>query len=165
MCRKIYWYISFPAKCCSCEHIPALPFSRLHKNVYKPLGGKLLADPSSIGEKLRNRRLRLGLLQKDVASKIGVTEDCITLWEKNHHKPTVKYYPKIIKFLGYMPFDVDVSTLGGQIKLYRYLHGLSQEKLALKLHINESTVNDYENNKHRPLPTTLKKLIRLKILK
>ena len=82
----------------------------------------------TIGEKLRNMRLQLRLLQKDVASEIGVTEDCITLWENNHSKPTVSYYPKIIQFLGYVPFEVDTSTLGGQIKLYRYLHGLSKEK-------------------------------------
>jgi transcriptional regulator with XRE-family HTH domain len=37
-------------------------------------------------------------------------------------------------------FDVDSSTLGGQVNLYRYLHGLSQEELAVKLGINESTV-------------------------
>ena len=34
-----------------------------------------------------------------------------------------------------------------------------------RLSINESTVYYYENNKHKPLPTTLKKLTGLKILK
>lgn len=114
------------------------------------MGSRLLTNPSTIGEKLRNRRLRLGLLQKDVAYEIEVTENCITLWENNRSKPSVIYYPKITKFLGYVPFDVDVSTLGGRIKLYRYLHGLTQETLAFRLNINESTVYYYENNKHKP---------------
>lgn len=97
------------------------------------------------------------MLQKDLANFIGVCEDSITLWENNRNEPSIIYYPKIIQFLGYVPFDVDDSTLGGKIKLYRYLHGLSQTELALKLEVNESTVFHYENNKHKPLPKTLRK--------
>lgn len=136
--------------------IPALPFSKLEKTVGKPLSN-LIINPTTIGEKLKNRRLELGLLQIDVANIIGVCEDSITGWENNRNEPSVMYYPKTIEFLGYVPFDVDSSTLGGQIKLYRYLHGLSQEALALSLDVNESTVFHYENNKHKPSPKTLRK--------
>lgn len=137
--------------------IPALPFSNMHKTVQKPLG-KLIENPQTIGEKLKNRRLELGILQKDAAKLIGVCEDSITGWETNRNEPTVIHYPNIIQFLGYVPFEIDTSTLGGQIKLYRYLYGLSQEELALKLEVNESTVFHYEKNKHRPSPQILKKL-------
>jgi len=128
------------------------------------LGTKLLTNPATLGEKLKNRRLELSLLQKEVAKIIGVSEDCITLWENNRSKPYVSYYPQIIEFLGYIPFDVECSTLGGQIKLYRYLNGLTQKNLADLLHINESTVFHYENNRHKPSPKTLKRLISLKII-
>ena len=114
-------------------------------------------NPTTIGEKLKNKRIELGLLQKDLASIIGVCEDSITLWENNRNEPSKRYYPKIIQFLGYVPFDVDTSTLGGQIKLYRYLHGFSQEELAHKLEVNESTIFHYEKNKHKPFPLTLRK--------
>jgi len=137
--------------------IPALPFSKLRITVGKPLGGKLLTNPTTLGEKLKNRRIELGMLQKDVANVIGVCEDSITLWENNRNEPSIIYYPKIIQFLGYVPFEVDSSTLGGQIKLYRYQNGLSQEELALKLEVNESTVFHYENNKHKPSSKTLRK--------
>src|SRR5665647_3168855 len=90
--------------------IPALPFSKLRITVGKPLGSKLLTNPTTIGEKLKNRRIELGLLQKDVANVIGVCEDSITFWENNRSIPSVMYYPKIIQFLGYVPFDVDSST-------------------------------------------------------
>lgn len=96
-------------------------------------------------------------MQKHVANLIGVCEDSITGWENNRNDPSIVYYPKIIQFLGYVPFEVDTATLGGQIKLYRYMHGLSQEELALKLEVNESTIFHYENNKHKPLDKTLKK--------
>jgi DNA-binding XRE family transcriptional regulator len=134
---------------------PALPFSKLHKTVCKPLKKKLLINPTTIGEKLKNKRIELGLTQKAMGGFIGVCEDSITFWEKNRNKPSIIYYPKIIQFLGYVPFDIDASTLGGQIKLYRYLHGLSQEDLALNLDINESTVFHYEKNKHKPSPKIL----------
>ena len=111
-----------------------------------------------IGEKLKNRRIELGLLQIDVAKIVGVCEDSITGWENNRNEPQVTHYPKIIQFLGYVPFDVDRSTLGGQIKLYRYLNGLSQKKLALKLEINQSTILDYEKNTHGPSQIILAKL-------
>jgi len=117
----------------------------------------LILNPTTIGEKLRNKRLELRMLQKEVANIIGVSEDSITGWENNRNGPSIIYYPKIIQFLEYLPFDIDSSTLGGQIKLYRYLHGLSQEGLAHVLDVNELTVFHYENNKHKPSPKTLKK--------
>jgi DNA-binding XRE family transcriptional regulator len=122
------------------------------------LGNKEVINPVTIGDRLKNRRLELGLLQKDVAKVIGVCEDSITFWENNRHEPSIIYYPKIIEFLGHVPFDGDSSTLSGQIKLYRYLHGLSQEELARILNINESTVFHYENNKHKPSPKIYKRL-------
>ena len=88
---------------------------------------------------------------------MGACEDSITGWENNRNEPSVIYYLKIIQFLGYVPFEINTSTLGGQIKLYRHLHGLSQEELARKLEVNESTVFHYENNKHKPSPKTLRK--------
>ena len=121
------------------------------------MGNKLLVNPKTIGEKLKNRRLELGLLQKDVANIIGVCEDSITFWENNRNEPSVIHYPKIIQFLAYVPFEVDSSTLGGQIKLYRYLHGLFQEELARTLDVNESTIYHYEKNKHKPSSKTLRK--------
>ena len=136
----------------------ALPFSRLKRTIPKPLGSKYLAQPITLGEKLRNRRLELHLWQKDVAELIGVTEDSITYWEVNRHEPRVEYYPKIIEFLGYFPFEIDTSTLGGKIKRYRYMKGVTQEELAKELGVDESTVNHYERNNKKPLRKTMAKL-------
>jgi len=138
--------------------IDALPFSRLTRTIPKPLGPKYLESPVTLGEKLRNRRLELHLLQKDVAGRLGVTEDSITNWELNRHEPHIMHYPKIIEFLGYIPFEIDTSTLGGKIKRYRYLKGISQEQLAKELGVDESTVNHYERNNKKPLRKTMAKL-------
>jgi len=53
----------------------------------------------TIGDQIRKTRLDRGLLQKDVAKLIGVTEDCITNWEKNRNKPQKKYYEQVYSFL------------------------------------------------------------------
>jgi len=128
---------------------------------YKSFKKKLIDDPQTIGEKLRSRRLELGLLQKDVAKIIGVCEDSITGWENNRGKPYIRHYPKIIQFLDYFPFEVSTSTLAGRIKKYRFENGLSQEDLAKELNVNESTVHHYEKGIYKPTNLLLKKLLRV----
>lgn len=117
-----------------------------------------MANPQSVGEKIRNRRLELQLFQKDVAKIIGVTEDTITNWENNRSEPDISYFPAIINFLGYMPFSIDTSSLAGKINEYRYLNGMSQETLAKELGINESTVYHYEKGVHFLTDRTLRKI-------
>jgi len=41
----------------------------------------------------------LGLHQKDVAAKIGVTVDTICYWENDRVKPSLKLIPRIVEFL------------------------------------------------------------------
>lgn len=119
---------------------------------------KYMENPTTIGEKLRNRRLELNLLQKDVAGIIGVSEDTITFWENGRAMPQVHLYPKVTKFLGYLPFEIDTSTLGGKIKKYRFLNGISQAQLATELNVNESTIFNYENSKYQPQSKMLEKM-------
>ena len=125
---------------------------------YNPHGNKQVAIPITLGDKLRNRRLELGLSQSQVAKLFDTDSDLVYMWEKNFIKPTIKRFPQVINFLEYFPFETDRTTLGGRIKEYRYLHGLSQEVLALKLGINESTIFHYENGKHKPTLRVSKKL-------
>jgi ribosome-binding protein aMBF1 (putative translation factor) len=65
----------------------------------KPLNVNLIENPIHIGHHIRNQRLKKGLLQKEVAIIIGVTEDCITYWENGRSKPMKKYHHKIEGFL------------------------------------------------------------------
>jgi transcriptional regulator with XRE-family HTH domain len=144
--------------CRSRRGIDALPFSRLTRTVPKPLGVKYLDNPVTLGEKLRNRRLELHLLQKDVAQRFGVTEESITNWELNRHEPQTHLYPNVIAFLGYFPFDIDETTLGGKIKKYRFLRGLTQNQMGKIIGVDGGTVCDWENNKTRPWRRIVEKL-------
>jgi transcriptional regulator with XRE-family HTH domain len=60
--------------------------------------------PKTISEHIRKRRLDLNLTQKKLAEIIGVTEASIWNWEHGT-KPELRYMPKIIEFLGYVPFE------------------------------------------------------------
>ena len=100
----------------------------------------------------------MNLLQKDVARIINVTEDCITLWEKNHSIPQIKNFPQIIKFLGYCPVKFDETTLAGQIRAYRWRNGLSNKKLGKLLNVDGSTILAWENETSFPKQAYLQKL-------
>jgi len=95
----------------------------------------------TIADHLRKRRYDLKLSQLDVASIIGVTTDTITYWENGRSMPQISFKPAITRFLGYDPYSVDTSTLGGKVKQYRYMRGLSQKKLAKLLNVDPSMLN------------------------
>jgi transcriptional regulator with XRE-family HTH domain len=79
--------------------------------VRKPLGDKYISNPTTLGERIRNRRLELHLLQKDVAAQFGVSEDSITFWENNRFYPKQMHHKKITKFLGYNPFVLSTKDI------------------------------------------------------
>ena len=138
-----------------------MPFTKFDITVCKPIDSRHFKNPKTIGNKLRNRRLELGLLQKDVATIMDVSEDTVTNWENERVEPQINYYPKIIQFLTYFPFEINTSTLGGKIKKYRFEHGLKQEEFAKKLGITQGSVMHYERGNHNPKPRILKKINRL----
>jgi DNA-binding XRE family transcriptional regulator len=55
--------------------------------------------PRTIGEKIKKKRLDMGLFQKDVAKIIGVDVNTITLWEKGRCKPSKAFLGKLEEFL------------------------------------------------------------------
>ncbi len=120
---------------------------------------KFVEKPTTLGAKLRNRRLELNLLQKDVAEIIGVSEDTITYWENGRTTPQINLNPKLIEFLGFFPFEIDTSTLGGKISKHRYEFGYDIAKLAKKIGVNERTVVKWEQNIRLPHGRNLKKVL------
>lgn len=97
----------------------------------------------------------LGMYQAEVARLLTVSEECIWLWENGRNKPRLYQYPAIIAFLGYYPFDHETATFGGKIRRYKYEHGLSNEKLAKVLGVDEGTVANWERNKRLPISRSI----------
>lgn len=125
----------------------------------KPLGDKYIAIPSTLGQKIRNRRLELGVLQKDVADILHTSVDTITNWENGNTSPQISFYPSIISFLGYFPFNITQETTGGIIKAYRFRKGLSIKNLAKNWQIDEKSLLAYELNKREPSKKLQQKIV------
>ncbi|VTP87267.1 transcriptional repressor DicA [Sphingobacterium daejeonense] len=138
---------TFSWSCIFRNNIPALPCSRQERHLSKPNAVFVPETPSFLGEHIRKKRIEKGLFQSDLARLFKVTPDCITYWENNRSKPQVQHYPNIIEFLGYFPFELEISTFEGKIKAYRYVNGLSQKSFAKNMGVDPATVNRWEEGK------------------
>lgn len=127
-----------------------VPICHVTLKAQKPLKSTYPMSLITIGDHIKKRRLTLNLYQKDVATQIGVTEEAVYNWENNHKKPKVHLLPKIIEFLGYVPFNSSGSTIVEKMVTYRKKHGLSQRKLAEFLKIDKTTIRDWEINRQKP---------------
>ncbi len=70
----------------------------------------------------------------------------ISQWEMNPVEPAVKHIPKIIEFLGYVPFERG-ETLGRRITIYRKTLGLSHYQLAKNLGVVPCKIINWEHDK------------------
>lgn len=118
------------------------------------------SDSQYIGDHIKARRKKLGLLQKDVATLLSVSEDTIAGWENKRTQPMVHCFPAIIKFLGYDPSGNDNTSISEQIRKYRQRNGLSHKKLGKLIGIDGSTVGCLESESSSPNKDTRKKLKR-----
>jgi len=56
-------------------------------------------NPKTLGERIRKARMDKGLMIKELASKLGVTEDTVINWEIRGMKPRGRNLDKIQEFL------------------------------------------------------------------
>ena len=133
-----------------------MPFCHITLKTQKPLPSAYPRTLKTLGDHLRKRRLDLDLFQKEVAQRLGVGETSVFNWENNLTKPAIKYIPKIIEFLGYVPFDTSTLSVGEKIVVYRKRLGLSQKRLAHQLGIDPSTLSKWERDKRQPSERLLK---------
>jgi transcriptional regulator with XRE-family HTH domain len=94
-------------------------------------------------------KIRSGLLQREVAEKIGVDETTVYKWERQRTKPEIRFIARIIEFLGYDPLPCPKS-FPERLKIRRRRMGLSPRRLASKLGINPSTLANLETGRQRP---------------
>lgn len=104
----------------------------------------------TIGDHLRKRRLDLGLLQREVAERMGVDVSSIHNWERGRTSPPPRFVPRIVEFLGYVPYDLSKGTLGQRVVAARHLLGLTQRELAHRLGVDPSTLGRWERGEGQP---------------
>lgn len=103
----------------------------------------------TLGSRLKRRRIQLGLRQKDVAPQLGVGEHTLVDWERDQSAPYVSYYPAIIAFLGFEPWD-EPETLGERLRAERYRRGWSIALSAARLGVDEGTFAGWESERRTP---------------
>ena len=99
---------------------------------------------------MRNRRLKLGLVQKEVAEIVGTTKATVWTWEANRSTPQLRFMPAVNAFLGYDACSTQNESIGQRIAAWRRAHGVSQRSLAYMLGIDQSTVVGWELDRHKP---------------
>lgn len=112
-------------------------------------------SPKTIGEHIRKRRLDLGLLQIEVAKIIGVTESTIWNWEHGT-EPEIRYMPKIIEFLGYVPFEYNLDNPIDRLRYFKLINGLSYEKLGELMNRDPEQLTDWLSGRSKPCKRNMK---------
>ncbi|HBE92853.1 MAG TPA: hypothetical protein DDW55_10110 [Gammaproteobacteria bacterium] len=116
-----------------------------------------LKDCKTLGDYLKRRRLQCCLRQIDVAPILDIDSFTLGNWEKGHTEPMVWYYPAIMDFLGYCPYQRAV-TLGDRIRLLRTHHGLSHRGLAREIGVDAGSISRWETRDRRPSKQILRRL-------
>jgi len=107
------------------------------------------AEPKTLGEHLRKRRHELGVFQKQVAALLGVNQWTYLLWEQDRTSPTVRFWPRVIKFLGYYPFPKPQGLPAQLLAARRHL-GICHRKAARMLSVDEGTYLFWEQGRRPP---------------
>ena len=78
----------------------------------------------SAGDHIRFERIKRRMLLGNLATKLDVSLETIINWEKNRTEPPVHYWPRIMSFLGYCPYQ-RAETFGDRLWLHRMHQGLT----------------------------------------
>src|SRR4030095_2778598 len=128
---------------------PALPFCHVRLKAQKPKPPKYPKTLTTLGDHIRLRRLDLGLLQREAAVRIGVSEALIYNWERNRASPQGHQLPGVIRFLGYDPHRAPRS-FSERLTAIRRTLGLSQKAMAERLGIDTGTLRNCESGRRSP---------------
>ncbi len=83
-----------------------------------------------------------------MACQLGVCPETVALWEKGQVSPLPRHHGAIVRFLGYDPAPAG-DTPGSRLRALRRRLGLTQADLAARLHLDESTVMEFELGRRR----------------
>ena len=124
-----------------------LPYQKV---VRKPPRVPFPTSLDSLGDHIRRARLERGLLQRDVAKTVNVSEDSVTYWENGRAVPQIQHYSRIIAFLGYYPFSHETASIAGKLKQLRFRLGYSYGQCGEVFAVNASTIRAWELGHNRP---------------
>lgn len=110
----------------------------------------------TIGDHIRKKRMDLGLLQREAAKIIGVKATTIWNWEHGT-EPEQKYNPRIINFLGYIPFDCPDDIMG-RLAWYKRFNGLSLPELGRRMNRHPDQLRGWLSGERRPFARNIESI-------
>jgi transcriptional regulator with XRE-family HTH domain len=93
--KKILLLLSF---CPAHTTRPYRPYPRHWKS-----NQRILVQPQTLGDQIKNHRLELHWLQTDVAAKVGISSTSVSNWERGITSPSRRMMKKIQEFLDCPP--------------------------------------------------------------
>jgi len=118
------------------------------------------AEPKTIGEHIKKRRLQLHLMQSDLAERLGVHWGSIQNWERGIGEPMIRQMPKIIEFLGFDPMP-EPTGLPARIAYARRRLGWTQKELARALKVDAVSIYRWEKGLSAPPAEAIHRLLAL----
>ncbi len=92
----------------------------------------------------------LGIQQKELARRLGVSPWTLRLWEVGRTRPAIGQWVALIHFLGYDPIPT-TEDIPSRVKTIRRRLGISQKELASILEVDPATVQKWEDGKGIPM--------------
>ncbi len=78
-----------------------------------------------------------------------LSEFSLRNWESGHRQPSDRLYPSLITYLGEDPWD-EPATLGERLQAERRRRGLSIDRAAALLSVDEGTWARWESGEWKP---------------
>jgi transcriptional regulator with XRE-family HTH domain len=126
-----------------------VPFCRQTPLTLKALRAKDYSEnPQTVGEHLKKRRRRLGLLQREAADQMGIGVETYANWEKGKTEPAAAQFRPVVAFLGYDPTPAP-ETLAERLKAKRRELGVTFSQVARYFGWDEGTLTRYLNGTWR----------------
>jgi len=136
-----------------------LPFCNVVLHAQKPIPNGYPVEIKTIGDRIKKRRLDLGLRQKDVADQFGVSISNIAYFERNAAFPSLSLMQKVIGFLGYNPYgDLINLEAGVRLKTARERLGLEVNDAAKLINVTPAILRRWERGKRMSKKTDWKAL-------
>jgi transcriptional regulator with XRE-family HTH domain len=107
---------------------------------------EVLPAPTTLGEHIRQRRVKLQLTLKEAGKLLATNEWSLINLEKGRTAPKVYRLPAIIRFLGYNPLP-EPKTTSERLTAKRIERGWSRRVAARHLGIDASTLRNWEHGK------------------
>ena len=124
----------------------------------KPVSDAYPKNPKTIGDHLKKRRMDLKVTKDESARHLRVSTCSLNNWERDRFAPDVQHFPKIIAFLGYVPWDTSCKTISERVIKQRKQLGLNQRQLAQATGMSPETISAWEKGRARPSPLLLRVL-------